>query len=77
MITLFSTTAVKVDVHINNGTFKPMGSGSGASSLRSEAAKDSGSENAYEQICIRQEEQGSPKYESAHKKLTDDAPDVR
>ena len=68
--------AVKVDVHVNNGTYKPMGNGS-ASSLRSEAAKDSGSEHAYEQICIRQDEHGSPKYAGSHKKLADNASDGR
>ncbi|XP_016838584.1 nucleolar and coiled-body phosphoprotein 1 isoform X2 [Nasonia vitripennis] len=66
------TLTVKVDVHINNGTFKPaMGNGS----VRSELAKDSGSEHAYEQICIRQDEQqqqASPKYAASHKKLGSD-----
>ncbi|XP_011499589.1 PREDICTED: uncharacterized protein LOC105363556 [Ceratosolen solmsi marchali] len=67
------TLTVKVDVHINNGTLIPNGS---TNSLRSELAKDSGSEHAYEQICIGHEEQGNHKYTGAAKKHPDNASDI-
>ncbi|XP_043274475.1 protein bangles and beads isoform X2 [Venturia canescens] len=62
---------VKVDVHINNGSYKSVGNGN---SIRSDSIKDSGSgtEHAYEQICIRPEENDSVN-SSSHKKLSDDA----
>ncbi|XP_014203384.1 uncharacterized protein LOC106635761 [Copidosoma floridanum] len=91
---------VKVDVHINNNGSHSKGSGSSpvlpsiasaGSSPRSEhAAKatDSGSEHAYEQICIGRDEAalcqargcaGSPSSVGAHKKLaaTDNVADTR
>lgn len=61
--------SVKVDVHINNGNYKPIGNGN---SIRSDSIKDSGSgtEHAYEQICIRPEENDSV-HSSSQKKLND------
>ncbi|XP_012284803.1 titin [Orussus abietinus] len=57
------TLTVKVDVHINNGNYKPLGNGT---SVRSDLIKET--EHAYEQICIRQEDES---VKSSHGKSSD------
>ncbi|XP_074112762.1 espin protein forked isoform X1 [Cotesia typhae] len=61
------TLTVKVDVHINNGSYKPISNGN---SIKSDIIKDT--EHAYEQICIRPDETESVK-SVGHKKFNDDA----
>ncbi|XP_066584473.1 espin isoform X2 [Prorops nasuta] len=63
------TLTVKVDVHINNGGLAK-GTGGNASS---DISRD-GSEHAYEQICIRQEETTSVG-SYTHKRITDNVSD--
>ncbi|XP_043480070.1 espin isoform X2 [Leptopilina heterotoma] len=66
------TLTVKVDVHINNGTYKPISNGH---SIRSDSIIKDTSEHAYEQICLRQEENDSSVSSSFQKKLSDNASD--
>ncbi|XP_057325547.1 espin isoform X1 [Microplitis mediator] len=61
------TLTVKVDVHINNGSYKPVSNGN---SIKSDIIKDT--EHAYEQICIRPDETESVK-SVGQKKFNDDA----
>lgn len=63
--------SVKVDVHINNGSYKPISNGN---SIKSDIIKDT--EHAYEQICIRPDETESVK-SVGHKKFNDDASESR
>ncbi|XP_051158773.1 espin isoform X2 [Leptopilina boulardi] len=65
------TLTVKVDVHINNGTYKPISNGH---SIRSDSIIKDSSEHAYEQICLRQEENDSVS-SSFQKKLSDNTSD--
>ncbi|CAD6242746.1 GSCOCG00009558001-RA-CDS [Cotesia congregata] len=65
------TLTVKVDVHINNGSYKPISNGN---SIKSDIIKDT--EHAYEQICIRPDETESVK-SVGHKKFNDDASESR
>ncbi|XP_033228607.1 espin isoform X2 [Belonocnema kinseyi] len=65
------TLTVKVDVHINNGTYKPINNGN---SIRSDSIIKDSSEHAYEQICLRQEENDSVS-SSSQKKLSDNNSD--
>lgn len=62
---------MKVDVHINNGSYKSVSNGN---SIRSDVIKDT--EHAYEQICIKPDETESDK-SVGHKKLNDDASESR
>uniref|UniRef100_A0A0C9R6X5 ESPN protein n=1 Tax=Fopius arisanus TaxID=64838 RepID=A0A0C9R6X5_9HYME len=60
------TLTVKVDVHINNGSYKTLSNGN---SIKSDIIKDT--DHAYEQICIRPEETESVK-SIGNKKIHDD-----
>ncbi|XP_043677429.1 espin isoform X2 [Vespula pensylvanica] len=67
------TLTVKVDVHINNGSFGKTHTGNGHTG-RSEIMREAPSEHAYEQICLRQEETSSVG-SSSNKKVIDNASD--
>ncbi|KAF7387751.1 hypothetical protein HZH66_010518 [Vespula vulgaris] len=71
----FGLLAVKVDVHINNGSFGKTHTGNGHTG-RSEIMREAPSEHAYEQICLRQEETSSVG-SSSNKKVIDNASDSR
>ncbi|XP_015175204.1 PREDICTED: probable serine/threonine-protein kinase mps1 isoform X2 [Polistes dominula] len=68
------TLTVKVDVHINNGgSFGKTHPGNGHTG-RTEITRETPSEHAYEQICLRQEETSSVG-SSGNKKIIDNASD--
>ncbi|KAK2581251.1 hypothetical protein KPH14_008041 [Odynerus spinipes] len=68
------TLTVKVDVHINNGSFGKTAHAANGHSGRSEIMRETPTEHAYEQICLRQEETSSVG-SSANKKIIDNASD--
>ncbi|XP_043504259.1 J domain-containing protein DDB_G0295729 [Polistes fuscatus] len=70
------TLTVKVDVHINNGgNFGKTHPGNGHTGGRPEITRETPSEHAYEQICLRQEETSSVGSSSGNKKIIDNASD--